>query len=203
MRLVTLFLSSLSIALPLNISFSLFFVFSSSSSTIACFRILPVVPLWNFVHVSLCCSLNSASLCQLAVNNTSVWGIAAWKQFPFYPSKGKNYMWLKATPLVLHTAHHDESYAHISDRSKQHSQLIDAASESYHSIWHAHLLSRVLKQWSRLNAKSSDKLLVLQLHVLFGSVEHDTRWLDYQVILIYGSLGNAFIGITCRTQALY
>lgn len=71
---------------------------------------------------------------------------------------------------MLHTAHDDESHAHISDRSKQHSQLIDAASEPYHSIWRAHMFSRVLKQRSHLDAKSSDKLSVLQLHVLFGSV---------------------------------
>lgn len=71
---------------------------------------------------------------------------------------------------MLHTVHNDKSRAHISDRSKQHSQLIDAASESYHSIWRAHLFSRVLKQWSHLDAKSFDKLSVLQLHVLFASV---------------------------------
>lgn len=81
---VTLFLPSLSIALPLNISFSLFFLFSSSSLTAA----LPVLPLPNFVHVSSCRSLDAASLRQ-SVNNTSVRGIAAWEWFPFYPSKQK------------------------------------------------------------------------------------------------------------------
>lgn len=70
---------------------------------------------------------------------------------------------------MLRAAHNDESHAHISDRSKQNSQLIDAASESY-SIWRAHLFSQVLKQQSDLDAKFSDKLSVLQLHVLFGSV---------------------------------
>lgn len=118
---VTFFLPSLSIALPLNISFSLFFLFSSSSLTAA----LPVLPLPNFVHVSSCRSLDAASLRQ-SVNNTSVRGIAAWKWFPFYPSKQKK----------LHDAQRRWKWLTcLSDRSKRRSQLIDAASASDHAIW--------------------------------------------------------------------
>lgn len=73
----------LSTALPLNISFSLFFLSSSSPAAA-----LPVLPLRNFVYVGLCRSLDAASLRQ-SVNNTSVRGITAWEWFPFYSRKRK------------------------------------------------------------------------------------------------------------------